>query len=197
MERNSNKITKEILVRLSQDDETAFDVIYWSYNTHVYNFANSLLYSPSAAQDITQNVFLKIWEKRHEIDPEQNFNAYLFTIARNLVYKETEHRLLAEQITLELREGRDEVDCSTEQELDMHFTEAYYRRLVEALPPARREIFKLSRFQKMSNKEIAARLSLSEKTVETQLYRATSYLKKYLLTEEGAGMIILFLVNQW
>lgn len=80
MERNSNKITKEILVRLSQDDETAFDVIYWSYNTHVYNFANSLLYSPSAAQDITQNVFLKIWEKRHEIDPEQNFNAYLFTI---------------------------------------------------------------------------------------------------------------------
>lgn len=80
MERNSNKITKEILVRLSQDDETAFDVIYWSYNTHVYNFANSLLYSSSAAQDITQNVFLKIWEKRHEIDPEQNFNAYLFTI---------------------------------------------------------------------------------------------------------------------
>ncbi len=197
MEKNSNKITKEILIRLSQDDESAFDVIYWSYNTHVYNFANSLLYSPSAAQDITQNVFLKIWEKRHEIDPEQNFNAYLFTIARNLVYKETEHRLLAEQITLELREGRDEADCSTEQELDMHFTEAYYHRLVEALPPARREIFKLSRFKKMSNKEIATRLSISEKTVETQLYRATGYLKKYLLTEEGAGMIMLFLINQW
>jgi len=65
------------------------------------------------------------------------------------------------------------------------------------VPPARREIFKLSRFQKMSNKEIAARLSISEKTVETQLYRATSYLKKYLLTEEGAGMIMLLLVNQW
>ena len=115
-----------------------------------------------------------------------------------LVYKETEHRLLAEQITLELREGRDETDCSTEQELVMHFSEAYYHRLVEAQPPARpRGIFKLSRFQKMSNKEIAARLSIPEKTVETQLYRATSYLKKYLLTEEGAGMIILFLLNQW
>ena len=176
-----NMVPKNILLRLSNDDEKAFEFIYWKYNAHVYNFANSLLYSPKIAQDITQNVFLKIWEKRHEINPEQNFNAYLFTIARNMVYKETEQKLLSEQSLRQLQEEEDVLDMSTIQTLDYHFTEELCRSLVEELPPARREIFKLSRFERLSNKEIALRLSISERTVETQLYRATRFLKRKLL----------------
>lgn len=185
-----NIIPKHILFRLANDDEKAFEFIYWKYNAHVYNFANSLLYSDEIAQDITQNVFLKIWEKRHDIDPEQNFNSYLFTIARNMIYKETEHKLFSEQSFIDLQEGNDVLDMSTLQTLDYHFTEEYYLNLVEELPPARREIFKLSRFKKLSNKEIASRLSISEKTVETQLYRATCFLKQKLLSEEGLGVLI-------
>ncbi len=187
---------KNILLRLSNDDEKAFEFIYWKYNVHVYNFANSLLYSPKIAQDITQNVFLKIWEKRHEINPEQNFNAYLFTIARNMVYKETEQKLLAEQSLRQLQEEEDVLDMSTIQTLDYHFTEELCRSLVEELPPARREIFKLSRFERLSNKEIALRLSISERTVETQLYRATRFLKRKLLSDEGLGLLILLFIIQ-
>ena len=187
---------KNILLRLSNDDEKAFEFIYWKYNAHVYNFANSLLYSPKIAQDITQNVFLKIWEKRHEINPEQNFNAYLFTIARNMVYKETEQKLLAEQSLRQLQEEEDVLDMSTIQTLDYHFTEELCRSLVEELPPARREIFKLSRFERLSNKEIALRLSISERTVENQLYRATRFLKRKLLSDEGLGLLILLFIIQ-
>lgn len=187
---------KNILLRLSNDDEKAFEFIYWKYNAHVYNFANSLLYSPKIAQDITQNVFLKIWEKRHEINPEQNFNAYLFTIARNMVYKETEQKLLAEQSLRQLQEEEDVLDMSTIQTLDYHFTEELCRSLVEELPPARREIFKLSRFERLSNKEIALRLSISERTVETQLYRVTRFLKRKLLSDEGLGLLILLFIIQ-
>lgn len=187
---------KNILLRLSNDDEKAFEFIYWKYKAHVYNFANSLLYSPKIAQDITQNVFLKIWEKRHEINPEQNFNAYLFTIARNMVYKETEQKLLAEQSLRQLQEEEDVLDMSTIQTLDYHFTEELCRSLVEELPPARREIFKLSRFERLSNKEIALRLSISERTVETQLYRATRFLKRKLLSDEGLGLLILLFIIQ-
>lgn len=189
-------VPKNILLRLSNDDEKAFEFIYWKYNAHVYNFANSLLYSPKIAQDITQNVFLKIWEKRHEINPEQNFNAYLFTIARNIVYKETEQKLLSEQSLRQLQEEEDVLDMSTIQTLDYHFTEELCRSLVEELPPARREIFKLSRFERLSNKEIALRLSISERTVETQLYRATCFLKRKLLSDEGLGLLILLFIIQ-
>lgn len=191
-----NMVPKNILLRLSNDDEKAFEFIYWKYNAHVYNFANSLLYSPKIAQDITQNVFLKIWEKRHEINPEQNFNAYLFTIARNMVYKETEQKLLAEQSLRQLQEEEDVLDMSTIQTLDYHFTEELCRSLVEELPPARREIFKLSRFERLSNKEIALRLFISERTVETQLYRATRFLKRKLLSDEGLGLLILLFIIQ-
>ena len=191
-----NMVPKNILLRLSNDDEKAFEFIYWKYNAHVYNFANSLLYSPKIAQDITQNVFLKIWEKRHEINPEQNFNAYLFTIARNMVYKETEQKLLSEQSLRQLQEEEDVLDMSTIQTLDYHFTEELCRSLVEELPPARREIFKLSRFERLSNKEIALRLSISERTVETQLYRATRFLKRKLLSDEGLGLLILLFIIQ-
>ncbi len=187
-------ISKEILLRLLHDDEKAFDYIYWKYNSHIYNFANSLLYSEDIAQNVTQNVFIKIWEKRHEIDPEQNFNAYLFTIARNMIYKETEQRFFSDSL-IPIQEDYDISDISTEQALDCHFTEEYYHRLIEELPLARRKIFKLSRLKKMSNKEIAVYLSISEKTVETQLYRATYFLKQKLLTEENLGIFILLFIT--
>ena len=89
------KVDGHLLIDLKNGDEKAFETLFWKYNEHVYHFIYSLLYEKSMAEDLTQNVFLKIWEKHETIDVEQNFDAYLFTIARNLVYKETENRLLS------------------------------------------------------------------------------------------------------
>lgn len=94
-----------LLIDLKNGDEKAFETLFWEYNQHVYHFVYSLLYDKSMAADLTQNVFLKIWEKHETIDPEQNFDAYLFTIARNLVYKETENRLLSEKLTESLNDS--------------------------------------------------------------------------------------------
>ena len=81
------KVDGHLLIDLKNGDEKAFETLFWKYNEHVYHFIYSLLYEKSMAEDLTQNVFLKIWEKHETIDVEQNFDAYLFTIARNLVYK--------------------------------------------------------------------------------------------------------------
>ena len=97
------KMDGNLLIDLKNGDEKAFETLFWEYNQHVYHFVYSLLYDKSMAADLTQNVFLKIWEKHETIDPEQNFDAYLFTIACNLVYKETENRLLSEKLTESLQ----------------------------------------------------------------------------------------------
>ena len=154
-----------MLIDLKNGDEKAFETLFWEYNQHVYHFVYSLLYDKSMAADLTQNVFLKIWEKHETIDPEQNFDAYLFTIARNLVYKETENRLLSE----------------------------YINSLIEELPPSRRKIFRLSRHEHLSYREIAERLSISEKTVETQLSRALRFLRDRLSSDGFLCLITLFL----
>ena len=91
----SAKIDSETLARLKQGDVRAFEVIFWEYNPRVYHFVYSLLFDKLLAEDLTQTVFLKIWERREWIDPSQPFEAYLFTIARHLAYKESERMLVS------------------------------------------------------------------------------------------------------
>lgn len=185
----------DVLFRLKQGDEDAFESIYWKYNSWVFNFIHSLLFDKSLAEDLTQTVFLKIWEKRESIDPELGFDSYLFAIARNLVYKETENRLQSELLSDTLKEHSANHDSLTEENIDADSLREYINNLIEKLPPSRRQIFQLSRHAHLSNKEIASRLSISEKTVETQLYRALRFLKQKLSEDPHLAILLLVLVK--
>lgn len=196
MNKNTSPaLDKNLLRRLKSGDETAFESLYWAYNSHLFNFIHSILYDKSLAEDLTQNVFLKIWEKREVINPEQGIDAYLFTIARNLVYKETEKSLRSSAVMNFLSRQLSDQDSETEDNLDAESLREYIQTLVEQMPTARREIFKLSRYEHLSNKEIATCLQLSEKTVETQLYRALSYLREHLNSGKVLAFLLLFLLT--
>ena len=162
------KIDTHTLSLLQKGDEKAFDTIFWKYNSRVFHFIHSLLYDKTLAEDLTQNVFLKIWERHQDIKPEEGFEAYLFTIARNMVYKETEKRLLSERFLDSIKQT--DADKHFEIDVDTDSLQEYIDELVEQLPSSRKKIYLMSKKQHLTNKEIAAQLSLSEKTVETQLY---------------------------
>ena len=165
------KIDTHTLSLLQKGDEKAFDAIFWKYNSRVFHFIHSLLYDKTLAEDLTQNVFLKIWERHQDIKPEEGFEAYLFTIARNMVYKETEKRLLSERFLDSIKQT--DADKHFEIDVNTESLKEYIDELVELLPSSRKKIYLMSRKQHLANKEIAAQLSLSEKTVETQLYIKT------------------------
>lgn len=193
--RHKMRVNEDLLKRLKAGEEKAFEDLYWTYSPQVYNFINSLLFDKSLAEDLTQNVFLKIWEKREQIELELGITAYLFTIARHFVFKETEFRL-SQHATLHV-ENIDLSDDSREEERhDTNSLLEYIELLIENLPPARREIFRLSRFEQLSNKEIAHKLSISEKTVETQLYRSFQYLRSKLPSDKRWILLFCYLVNQ-
>lgn len=186
------KVDKELLRRLKAGEEEAFEKLYWAYNARVYHFIHSMLKDDFLAEDLTQNVFLKIWEKHREIDPEQGINAYLFTIARHLAYKEATIRLRTDHDL----EGLDMSDeGNAENRYDADSLRTYIYSLVEQLPEARRRIFCLSRFEQLSNREIAQRLGISEKTVETQLYRSLQYLRKILTSDKIIILALMFLIR--
>jgi RNA polymerase sigma-70 factor (ECF subfamily) len=173
-------IDNSVLYRLKAGDQDAFESIFWKYNAKVYNFVMSALYDKSLAEDVTQAVFLSVWEHRETIDTSKNFVAYIFTIAQNLVYRQTEKMLLAYRYEEHVKKQIASDDRSTEETLDYQFLEELVMDLIEKLPPSRREIFLLSRKQGFSNKEIAKHLSISEKTVETQIRRSVEFLRTHL-----------------
>jgi RNA polymerase sigma-70 factor (ECF subfamily) len=168
------------LQHLRRGDKKAFEVVYRKYSGRVYNFFLSLLRDEFAAEDLTQNVFMKIWEKRESIDPDGHFDAYLFTIARHMIARESEKRLQEECLRETLWERGDSADTATEEFIEVESLRAYINTLIEQFPPVRKHVFTLSRIHHLSNREIGLQLSISEKTVESHLYRAMRFLKSKL-----------------
>jgi len=179
--KDTNGIDSKMLHRLKTGDVGAFERIFQIYKGKIYHFALATLYDKILAEDITQNVFLSVWEHRQNIDPEKNFQAYLYTIAKNLVYRETEKRILASNYEEHIKNDHfNEEDFSTEENIEANLLEETILRLVEKLPEARRKIFLLHFREDLSNKEIAKQLSISEENVEMQVRRSRDYLRKHL-----------------
>ena len=170
---------KELLRRLKQGDRKAFDAIYEQWGGYVYNFTCKTLFNKSLAEDITQELFLRLWEHRTQIDEERNFQAWIFTVARNLVYREGRRMLLNSAfIDVVQQEGpRRGGENTTDDMVNLSFTSEYIDELIGQMPPARRRIYILSRQEGLSVREIAQRLDLSEKTIETQLYHANQFMR--------------------
>lgn len=182
-----------IIKQLKQGDSRAFETLFLRYNAKVYNFVAATLYDKRMAEDITQNVFLAVWEHRETIDLEKSFSAYLFTIARNMVFRQTEKMLNAYHYAEKVKERSSDLDRTMEEELDSHFLEESIDKLIAKLPEARRQIFHMSRNEGLSNKEIAARLAISEKTVENQITRSIHFLKEHLRQHISMVGLIMFL----
>lgn len=170
----------ELIRRLQQDDSRAFDALFRQYSARVYRFAYSYLKSRPQAEEIVQECFLKLWEKRHHLRPEESLKGYLFTIAHHTILNQLrQHRhYWAYQELMQLAPPAEAV--SAESEVEYAELEQLYLAALEKLPPKRRQVFTLSRQQGLSYSEIAKEMNLSVKTVETQIAQALKFLRTYM-----------------
>lgn len=171
---------RDLITQIRNGNQEAFEKFFWLHNEHVYNFIFSFLHDRFLAEDLTQNVFLKIWEKRKDIDVDKSIDAYVFTIARHFVYKEVEMQLKKQVLDDVLVENLVDPEESADEKINLKQLHEHFKEIVEELPSIRREIFQLSRNEHLSYKEIAFRLSISEKTVENQINRALKYIRMRL-----------------
>ncbi len=189
------EINKDIIIRLKKGDKKAFEKIFWIFNPKIFNFINSLLFDKSISEDLTQNIFLKIWEHRENIDINKKFESYLFTIARNLVYDQTKNKLKKSIALNYIRDTEENKNELIENNIDADIIKNYLNQLLEQLPASRRKIFQLSRFKNLSNKEIAQELNISVRTVETQIYRTLKFLKTKLSNNTTIGFLLYLFIN--
>ena len=140
-------------------------------------------------------MFIKIWENKDKIDSERSFSSYLYAIAKNQLFNIYEHRMV--EFIYKEREGNEQnrklYENSTEKDTDFHFLDDYIDKLIELLPPMRRNIYILSKRHLLSNKEIATRLHLSENTIESQLSKANRFIKEQLQKHYDLTIFLLYL----
>jgi len=167
----------ELLARLQQDEENAFNEIYDRYWSLVYTDAFRRVKSHAKAQDLTQDLFIKLWTRRKELDIS-NLRAYLRVGIRNRVFNlfEKERRYVPFEKLLQLPVEENQADITAIRNEFM----AAYQALVDALPEKRQKIFRYRFDDGLSTEEIAEKLNISRKTVQNQLGRATSSVRSEL-----------------
>ena len=191
MQENTRNGDAEYVKALRKGDLNAFNQLFDKYNKKLYFFAKGYLRSSEDAEELVQEVFLKIWETRGNLKDHLSFNAFLFTITYNAVLKHFRktgrERKHLEQALLYKEESSDDTSAAVEYSELLSIT----NKAIDKIPEKRREIFKLSRQSGLSNAEIAEQLQISKKTVENQIYQSLKFLREQL-KNESLVMILFF-----
>ena len=170
-----------ILRKLQNGDSGALDILYLRYASKVRDFALRLLKDQTDAEDITHDIFLRIWDHRRNLEDVYSFKGYLFRMTRNAIFNVMKRRQMQYKYlkTTESRiEERAKVEpsdaVSTDELLEM------IDLAVRNMPEQRRKVFYMSRHENMSYDEIAKTLNISPRTVQYHISNALAELRKLL-----------------
>jgi RNA polymerase sigma-70 factor (ECF subfamily) len=169
-----------LIRRLKKGDNESFELIFNKYKAKLYFFTLGYLHSAAETEEIIQNVFVSLWENRNTLEVNLSLKNYLYKAVTNSIYNYFKHNAVRQKyidhITLQETLEEDE----THQNIYLNDLKEAIDALVEDLPVRQQMIFKLSRHEGLSHKEIADRLGLSVRSVENQIYRALRYIKENL-----------------
>jgi RNA polymerase sigma-70 factor (ECF subfamily) len=169
----------ELINRIRKGDQAAFEQIYLQYSRKLAHRLLQLLKSEELAQDILQDVFLKVWEIRERLDPEQSFGAFLYTIATNYCKKSFRKSLLDQ--AYHHHNTFEEAYSPIEQQLNQKDAQKILSAALEKLTPRQKEVFTLHKIEGRNYNEISALLGISPNTINQLMQQANKQLKAGLL----------------
>jgi len=169
---------KVLLDGLIAGKETAYRHLFKQYFEPLTYFANKYLQDIDAAQDLVQEVFSGIYEKRTELNIEQSLKSYLYRSIQNSSLNIIRRDKMKEKHHAAIKSSSD--GSFTDETIELNELELKVHRAIDDLPEKCALIFKMSRFDQLSNQEIAEKLNISKRTVETQISKALKELRKVL-----------------
>ncbi|MCT1525980.1 RNA polymerase sigma factor [Sphingobacterium hotanense] len=169
-----------LLLRLKSGDYQAFTQLYQRYSLRLLGRIIRLVKSEETAEEILQTLFLKVWERRDQIDADKSLKPFLFTIAQNLVYDHFRRMALDERFRNEFIKQYAEDYQHIEEELTFKQTQENVMNAIKALPPQCQKVFILFKIEGKSYAEICETLNISKSTVNNHLTKANSLLKSNL-----------------
>jgi RNA polymerase sigma-70 factor (family 1) len=181
---------------LQRGESGAFLELYNIYHPALYHYVLRFVKSPAIAEDVLQDVFLKIWEIRERINPDLSFKGYLYRICRNSVFKLMKQ--MASDETLRLRVLQQFAQSVSDADLKIHWQqyEEMLRAAINALPPQRQKVFMLCREEGKTYEQVAAELGISRNTVKEHMVLAMKSIKDHFqqVGNTPPGFILLLLL---
>ncbi len=190
MTMNYSKLDdKELLPLIYKEDENAFGEIYNRYWKRIYATALNYLQSSQAAEDIVQDVFLKIWTNKDKLLQIREFKPYLLVTARNLVISSLRNKVF--HLYLNSEEQVEEEALLPEMQLSYKEAVNLLHNAIAMLPPQQQRAYLLSRNEGMRYEQIAGEMGISPLTVRTHISKALSFIRQYLVDNAVHPVILI------
>ncbi len=184
----------DLIALLQKGDEQAFKSLFEKYGIRLYQFSLKFLKDKEDAEDLLNEVFLKIWENRQSLKTNFSFQAYLFTIAYNNIRQRFIKKSREEKYIRIFTEEYLTSISKDENQLDYYSFVEKINKVIDLLPPRRKEIFLLSYKDELKNEKVAEMLGLSENFVRKQLAIARKFIiDKIKENNHLAGILLIYL----
>ena len=169
--------------RLQASDRAAYERVFRLLHDRVFRYVRSLTKSSEVARDIIQDVFVRLWEAREQLDPSRSLEAYVYRMARNRVYNHERNRRTRADKRAHLQAvamAQEQGPPLPDSKFNANVLESNLQSWIEELPDRQREALLLSRFEGLSHDEVAAVMDISPRTVNNHIVSALKKLRTRL-----------------
>lgn len=170
----------ELMHEIKADNMFAFDILYKKYCKRVYKFGYSILKSPEESENLTQDVFLNLWENRHKVEKDSSIKSYVFTITFNSAISIIRKKARESQFVEYLKSIQEISEDPVNVELEYNELSKTLDGIINALPQRQKEVYLLQRVEGLKYSEIAERLNISVNTIENHMSRALKTIRRKL-----------------
>jgi len=188
-EKSYNNI--DLIIRLKKGDASAYAYLIDTYNHKLCVYANSLLNDISLSEDVVQNVFIKVWEKRSNLNSNYSIKSYLYKSVYNLCINEYKRN---QSVTALEKKYIEELESVIEEKNEEAFEKLILqvREAIQELPPKCKQVFLLSKKEGLTNIEISEYLNISKNTIERHINIAFSKIRKNVGSKTDIILFLLF-----
>jgi RNA polymerase sigma-70 factor (ECF subfamily) len=183
-----------LFLRLSHSDVDAFTAIFNFYEPRLYPFVLKMTKSETIAEEVVQEVFIKLWTNRASAASIDNPQGYIFRAASNQTISHLRSKARQMNLVKAVTNSSEEESNITEETLELKELQALVHEAVEKLPSQRKLIYTMSRQQGYKNDEIAQQLGISVSTVKNQLTEALRTIREHLKQHPGLPAIIIAII---
>ena len=187
----------ELLKRLQSEDQQAFEVLYQNYSHEIYRKLVKMVKNITLAEELTQDVFVKLWNKREVIHIDKPFRYYLLTLTNNIVVDFYRKAARERKFQDEIIAASTELYNPTEDQIYYKESKELMDNAIDSLPAQQKLVFTLCKIEGKSYEEVSKLLGISTSTISNHIVKATKSIKIYFFNQKKGFLLLAMCLFQY